>query len=124
MKFDDSLENQDSQQLQVLIYLIPVLGFFPAIWSLYRQQNSASPVDRQQRNASRLAVLLTSGWFIGYMLLGAGANLSDTHALPLLIAASLLTSGYFLVNLWLMIRLWQRKPIRLPGISALGDRLL
>uniref|UniRef100_A0ACD5GVH4 Uncharacterized protein n=1 Tax=Desertifilum tharense IPPAS B-1220 TaxID=1781255 RepID=A0ACD5GVH4_9CYAN len=41
-----------------------------------------------------------------------------------MLTSSLLTSGYFLINFWLMVRLWQRKSTRLPGVSHLSDRVL
>ncbi len=118
MKPADSFENQDLNHLQLFVYLIPVLGFFPALWTLYRRQ-----AGREKMAASRLAVLLATGWLFGYMLLGTGAGAIDSLALPLLVLSSLLTSGYFLINIWLMVRLWRRKSIWLPGISRLGDRL-
>ncbi len=114
----ESFENQDFKRLQLFMYLVPIVGFFPALWTLYRGQG-----NRQQKNISRLVVTLALGWLFGYIVLGAGATVADSAALPLLISSSLLTSGYFLVNLWLMVRLWQRKPLRLPVISKLGDRL-
>jgi hypothetical protein len=117
----DLYQERALNRLQIFVALIPVVGFLPALWTLYRQQGSP-----EVRNASRLAVTLTTGWLLGYLLLGAGAKLSadsPVSALSMLILSSLLTSGYFLTNLWLMLRLWQRKPLRLPGISALGDRL-
>jgi hypothetical protein len=118
MKQTDPLESSDLNRLQILVYLIPVVGFFPSLWTLYRQEQ-----DGAKRNASRLAVTLSLGWIVGYILLGAGAQTVDSATLPLLILASLLTSGYFLANIWLMVRLWQGKPVRLPGISQVGDRL-
>ena len=117
----DLYKERDLDRLQIFITLIPVLGFLPALWTLYRQQGSL-----EVRNASRLAVTLTTGWLLGYLLLGAGAELSASSTisnLSLLILASLLTSGYFLTNFWLMLRLWQRRSLRLPGISQLSDRL-
>jgi hypothetical protein len=118
MKNIDRFRTQDLNHLRMFIYLVPVVGFFPAVWTLYRRRGS-----REQRAASRLAVTLALGWLFGYLLLGAGSQTSDTLALPLLITSSLLTSGYFLVNIWLMVRLWQRQSLRLPGLSRLGDRL-
>jgi hypothetical protein len=112
----DPLESEDLDRLQILICLIPVLGFFPSLWLLYRQEGG-----RAQRNASRLAVTLAMGWVLGYGLLGTGAEI--TGGVPLLILSSLLTSGYFLANIWLMVRLWQGQSIRLPGISSLSDRI-
>jgi hypothetical protein len=112
----DPLERDDLDRIEILIYLVPVLGFFPALWTLYRQDGG-----RARQNASRLAVTLAMGWLVGYALLGAGSAATDS--LPLLIMSSLLTSGYFLTNIWLMVRLWQGQAIRLPGISRLSDRI-
>jgi len=126
MKQSDPLESEDLDRLQIFIYLIPVVGFFPALWTLYRQAKGESlegASERARQNASRLAVTLAMGWIVGYALLGAGVQAADSLTLPLLIVSSLLTSGYFLVNIWLMVRLWQGQAIRLPGISRLGDRI-
>lgn len=114
----DPFANQDLQRLLIFIYLIPVLGFFPALWTLYQRRGS-----RDQREASRLVVTLSLAWLLGYLLLGLGAQTADSLTAPLLIMSSLLTSGYFLANIWLMVCLWQRKPLRLPGITRLSDRL-
>jgi hypothetical protein len=38
--------------------------------------------------------------------------------------SGVLTSGYFLVSVWLMFRLWQRKPLRLPGISHVAEQVV
>jgi len=114
----EPFENEDFKRLQLFLYLVPVVGFFPALWTLYRGKGT-----RQQKNISRLVVTLALGWLLGYILLGAGANASESLSLPLLITSSLFTSGYFLVNLWLMVQLWRRKALRLPIVSKLGDRL-
>jgi ABC-type protease/lipase transport system fused ATPase/permease subunit len=126
MKQSELLESEDLDRLQIFIYLIPVLGFFPALWSLYRQTGRRSLADNSERsrqNASRLAVTLAMSWIIGYAMLGAGAQAEESLTLPLLVTSSLLTSGYFLVNIWLMVRLWKGQAIRLPGISRLSDRI-
>lgn len=118
MKSVDPYGTQELRRIQTFIYLIPVLGFFPALWALYQRQGS-----REQLAICRMAVVLATGWLLGYMLLNAGTQAVDSSALPLLILSSLLTSGYFFVNIWMMVRLWHRKSVRLPGISSLGDRL-
>jgi hypothetical protein len=118
MRNVDRFGTQDLKRLQTFIYLVPVVGFFPALWTLYRRRGS-----KEQRAVSRLAVTLAMGWLFGYLLLQAGARSTDSLMLPLLLTSSLLTSGYFLVNVWLMVRLWQRKAVWLPGISQIGDRL-
>ena len=111
----DSLENQDIQHLKLFLYLLPVFGFFPALWTLYRHKGT-----RQERSLSRLAIKLSLGWLVAYFLLGAGATTSESLQVPLLLTSSLLTSGYFLVNLWMMVQLWRRKTIELPLLGRVG----
>jgi hypothetical protein len=112
---DLDFENQDIQHLKLFLYLMPVFGFFPALWTLYRHQGT-----RPERALSRLVIKLALGWLVAYFLLGFGATTSDSLQVPLLITSSFLTSGYFLVNLWLMVRLWQRKAIALPFFGRAG----
>jgi hypothetical protein len=116
MKEVDPLENSDLQRLQLFVYLVPVLGFFPAIWTLYRRQGT-----REQQAVSRLSVTLAFGWLLGYILLSTGAQTSEFLTLRLLFLNTLLTSGYFLVSIGLMARVWQRKSVRLPGISRVAE---
>ena len=116
MKELDPLENSDLNRLQLFIYLVPVLGFFPALWTLYRRQGS-----REQQAVSRLSVTLAFGWLLGYILLSAGGQTFEFWTLRLLFMNTLLTSGYFLVSVGLMVRLWQRKSPRLPGISRIAE---
>jgi hypothetical protein len=106
-------------RLTLFIYLIPVFGFFPAWWALYNRKQ-ATP---EQRSVSRLAVTLALIWLSGYILLETGARGSDLPNLSLLVTSSLLTTTYFAVNFGLMLRLWKRQPVRLPGISTISDRL-
>lgn len=115
---NDSLTGAEARRFQLFWYLVPVVGFFPALWTLYYRQGG-----KQRQDLSRTVVTLTIAWLLGYVLLGIGAETSDSFALPLLVTNSLLTSGYFVTNLWLMVRLWQRKSVRLPIISKVGDRL-
>ena len=104
---------------QLLVYLIPVIGFFPSLWTLYRRQGS-----REQLATSRLSITLAFTWFLGYLLLATGAETSEFFGLRLLILNSFLTSGYFLVSVWLMFRLIQGKSHRLPGFSRFAERVL
>lgn len=113
-----SIDNDDLKRLKMFIYLVPVVGFFPALWTLYRSRSS-----REERSVSRLVVTLSLAWILSVTLLRTGAETVDAAALPLMITSTLLTSGYFVANLWLMVRLWQRKRLKLPVLSRLGDRL-
>ena len=117
MKNVEPTENYDLNHLQLFFYLIPVLGFFPSLWTLYQGDKA------EQLKVSRLSVTLASSWLIGYLLLGTGAEASEYLSLRLLILNTFLTSGYFLVSMMLMIRLYQRKPLRVPGFSLLATQL-
>lgn len=116
MKKVDPLDNQDLKHLQLFLYLMPVIGFFPALWTLYRRQGT-----QEQQRISRLSVTLAFGWLLGYILLLSGAQASEFWSLRLLFMNAMLTSGYFVVSVGLMMRLWQRKLPRLPGISQIAE---
>jgi cellulose synthase/poly-beta-1,6-N-acetylglucosamine synthase-like glycosyltransferase len=103
----------------LLLYLIPVFGFFPSLWTLYRHQGS-----REQLAVSRLSITLCFTWMLGYFLLSSGAATSNFLAIRLLILNSFFTSGYFLVSIWLIFRVIQGKSYRLPGLSSFAERIL
>ena len=133
MKNFEPVDNPDLKHLQLFIYLIPIIGFFPALWTLYRDgkqpTESSDPMkphqdSREQLTVSRLSVTLAGSWLLGYLLLGTGAEMSEFLTLRLLLLNTLLTSGYFLVTFWLMVRLWQRKSPRLPGFSSFAERVV
>lgn len=121
MKEPDPIENRELQRLQLFVYLVPVFGFFPALWTLYRRQGT-----REQQSVSRLSITLAFSWLFGYLLLaaGAGAQTSEFWTLRLLFMNSLLTSGYFLVSIGLMVRVWQRKQPRLPWMTRIAEKTL
>jgi hypothetical protein len=104
------------KQLQLFIYLIPVVGFFPALWTLYRRQGS-----REQQIASRLSVTLALSWLLGYSLLVWQWDMPQLWTLRLLLINGLLTSSYFGVSIWLMVRIYQGKSPRLPGMSKIAE---
>ncbi|MBO1047943.1 MAG: hypothetical protein HEQ10_09375 [Dolichospermum sp. DEX182a] len=110
-------KDTDISKTQLILYLIPIIGFFPSLWTLYQRQGS-----RQQVTASRLSITLAFIWMLGYLLLTTGAA-TDFLTLRLLILNSFLTSGYFLVSVCLIFRVIQGKSSRLPGFSNLAERL-
>lgn len=103
----------------LFFYLIPIIGFFPSLWTLYRGRGS-----REQLAVSRLSITLAGSWLLGYLLLGFGAETSEFLTLRLLVLNTLLTSGYFLVSIWLIVRLSSHKSVRLPGFSRWAERVL
>lgn len=112
-------EDKVASRKLLLLYLIPVIGFFPSLWTLYRHQGS-----REQMAVSRLSITLGFTWMLGYLFLSTGAATSDFFALRLLILNSFFTSGYFLLSVWLILRIIQGKSYRLPGLSSLSQRIL
>ncbi|MFM6191852.1 MAG: hypothetical protein ACKPEN_13635 [Planktothrix sp.] len=119
MKTHDPFENPEQERLQLFVYLIPILGFFPALWTLYRHQGT-----RQQQAVSRLVIVLAFSWLTGLLLLEVGYHNAESFTLAMLLTSSLLTTSYFIVSLGLMIRVWKRQPIWLPGLSRIAEKEL
>ena len=119
MKDIESADNPTFKRLYLLVYLIPIFGFFPALWTLYRRQG-----NREQLTVSRLSVTLAGSWLLGYLLLGTAGEMSEFLTLRLLLLNTLLTSGYFIVSIWLMVSLYSRQSPRLPGFSRFAERIL
>ncbi len=115
-------ERDALERLETFLYLTPVIGLVPSIWALYRRQR-----DRRQLAACRLSILLALMWLSAYLSLDVGADLagaSTSLALRLLFLNGLATSSYFIASVWLMVLLWQKKSVRLPGFSALAERMV
>lgn len=119
----DVFENRSLKRLLLFIYLVPIFGVVPAIWTLNRRDS-----DRKQREVSRVAILVGLAWLLGTLCLTSGVAIANTeHAqgmgISLLLFNSLLTSGYFLNNFWLMIRVWRRQSLDLPGLKRISKYL-
>ncbi|HEY9887605.1 MAG TPA: hypothetical protein V6D02_04340 [Candidatus Obscuribacterales bacterium] len=106
------------ETLKLLIYLVPIFGFFPALWSLYLKQGTP-----REATVSKTAVTLALAWVVVYGLTAAGSQATDLLGTRLLVTSLLTTTGYFVTNLWLMVRLLQGGSVRLPGLSKISDRL-
>jgi len=105
---------------QLALYLMPIVGTIPALWTLSRGQGTP-----QQRSLSRLSILLALSWLIAYSLLGIGSNMtaSAVWSVRFLYLDALITSGYFLSCLALLIRLGRGTSPKLPGLSTLANQL-
>jgi hypothetical protein len=120
MNKPDPFGEQKLKQLELFIYLLPIVGSIPALWRLYSKQGS-----REQQIVSRFSVTLTLIWLITYSLLWAGAaQTSELTTLRILYFNGLFTSGYFLVCIGLMVRLWQGKLPRLGSISRVAEKIV
>ena len=97
------------RHLKLWIYLLPVVGVVPAIWTLYKSHpNDGSNVveHREQKKVSRLSLNLVLIWLISYSSLSLGAaNTTGIIAFRLLFANTILTTAYFVACTVLMSRL-------------------
>jgi len=117
MNNQSSSSRNIEQYLKLWIYLLPVVGVIPAIWTLSRTKSNTvtksenfaledSAILRQQQKASRLAINLMVIWLTSYALFSLGAaNVSDIMSFRLLYTNAIITTGYFLTCTWLMSRL-------------------
>lgn len=106
-------------RLKLFFYLVPVFGLLPALWGLYRRPSAS----RDERQVWRTVVALGILWLLGQTLLNGAGGEGEVAPVSLQLISSLLTSGYFAAHIWLMVQLWQRRPVRLPGLQALVRRL-
>jgi hypothetical protein len=101
----DPFGDKKLNRLQLMLYLIPFLGAIPSAWTLYRGVGNG-----EQRQISRLSINLTLGWLLFYAFLGTGATFTDqTLSFRFLYLNSLLTSGYILLSLGIILKIWQKK---------------
>ncbi|MEY2977678.1 MAG: hypothetical protein ACO3NK_08900 [Prochlorotrichaceae cyanobacterium] len=115
---------REQTRLQSILYLIPFAGFVPAIWTLYRSSPRGDRSRRRGREAAQLAVSTGGVWAIATVLLTLGGSSGENIGINTLVLASLLTSGYFLTNVWLMTQVLRRQRVYLPGLSEVGQRLM
>jgi hypothetical protein len=111
--------SHSSSPIELILYLIPIIGFFPSLWTLYHRQGS-----QEQLATCRLSITLAISWVLGYLFLATGAASLDFVAVRLLILNSFLTSGYFLVSLWLVFLIVRRKSRRLPGLNYFAEKVI
>jgi hypothetical protein len=105
MSNSDPFQERKLEKLQLIIYLIPVLGCIPSAWTLLKSQKTS-----EELSVSRLSIRLTLIWSIAYSLLWFSSfQTSEFLSLRLLYLNGLVTSGYLVACLGLMFRIWQQK---------------
>lgn len=119
---EDVLTSPTLSRLLLYTYLVPVFGMIPAAWTLTRRKS-----DRHHRHISRLAMTLGLTWILGSLLFSTSLGIMDDNAVSAQIWVTLFnsvfSSSYFVVTLWLMLRLGQRQRIELPGFSSVAKHL-
>lgn len=111
-------QNRMQRHLQLWIYLLPVVGVVPAIWTLYRTKSNSLNADRDRSSCqaalhrqkiSRLSINLSLVWLGSYLLCSWGAgNASEILSFRLLYANAIITTGYFVTCTYLMSRLGKK----------------
>ena len=110
------LKEERLNQIKLFIYLVPVVGLIPALWTLLLDNDSPASAKR----VSRLSVNLAIAWLIAYALLWLGASQSsEVVSFRLLYLNTLLTSVYFIACFLMMLTVWRGK---LPSKSGASRR--
>ncbi|MEN9217354.1 MAG: hypothetical protein Q6K90_08520 [Gloeomargarita sp. HHBFW_bins_162] len=108
----------DTTRLRLLFYLLPVVGLAPAVWNLFTNASRS----RVERDLSRSVITITGLWLVVYALCGSLAQ-HESLGVPALVVNSMMTSAYFVVQVWLMVRLWRGQFPKIPGLAQLARRL-
>lgn len=97
------------RHLELWIYLLPIVGVIPSLWTLYRPKSKTlgyEEIYREQQKVSRLSISLVLLWLTSYSLLSLSAvNFSEVMSFRLLYTNAVITTGYFLTCTFLMTRL-------------------
>jgi hypothetical protein len=109
-------------RLLLFLYLIPVFGMVPALWTMtYRKS------DRRHRAISRLSLTLGLVWILGSVGFNTSLGLVGEDAVSaqvwMLLFNSVFSSGYFVACLGLMVRLWRKQGGDLSGFSEIAKYL-
>ncbi|QDZ39266.1 hypothetical protein FRE64_04555 [Euhalothece natronophila Z-M001] len=106
---------------KLTLYLIPIFGVIPALWQIYHSEQGTF----EERQVSRFAIVLALSWLITYSLLGVGGEVSPSliWSVRFLYLDALITSGYFITCLVLMIQTWRGNVPNLPAMKALANKL-
>ncbi len=106
----DILSSPTLNRLWLFVYLIPVFGMVPAVWTLLQHKG-----DRRYRAVSRTALATGGAWLIGCVIFSSAFSaMSESGAgtqVSLLLINGLFTSGYFLLSVGLMTRLLKRNAV-------------
>jgi hypothetical protein len=110
---NDPLKENKLKFLKLLIILLPIIGFVPALWTLYQSASTS-----EEKKVSRVSLGLGISWLIAYILLGIGAgNSSDLITFRLMYLNGLITSGYFIASVIFMFGIWRGKLPNFPQFN-------
>lgn len=105
---------EPTEKFRQSLYLLPIFGTIPAIWRLTRTEASSA-----NKQVSRTSITLAVAWAIVYFSCWQGSNLTEGVAsIRLLYTDALITTGYFGLCFWLMLRVWQGRSINILNLNS------
>jgi uncharacterized membrane protein YozB (DUF420 family) len=105
---------EPDEKLRLFLYLIPVFGAIPAIWTLTR--TNANPHHKQ---VSRTSLTLALAWLVFYLFCWQGSNwMGEIGSIRLLYSSALVTTGYFGANFWLILRMLRGRSINILNLYS------
>ncbi len=107
-KKKQELDSTISITQKAFIYscLIPVFGAIPALMALLSDRGS-----KQLKDVAQISLITVLVWLSGYAVLG------DSNQISQELLKATLTSGYFVLNVYLISRLAQGKKVSFPKSS-------
>ncbi|MGY6529407.1 MAG: hypothetical protein ACXITR_05710 [Cyanobacterium sp.] len=102
----DNYRQENLNKFWLSLYLMPIVGIFFALISVF----SKSENQFQTKKISRVSLRLGLSWLTIYSSLWLGSSFSnDLFSIRLMYLNGMFTTGYFLICLFFLIRLWGSK---------------
>ncbi|WP_069791178.1 hypothetical protein A5482_003935 [Cyanobacterium sp. IPPAS B-1200] len=102
----DNYRQENLNKFWLSLYLMPIVGIFFALISVL----SKSENQFKTKKISRVSLRLGLGWLTIYSSLWLGSVLTnDLFSIRLMYLNGMFTTGYFLVCLFFLIKLWGSK---------------
>ncbi len=103
---NNNYQENNLSKLQLSLYLMPILGTILALVNLL----SKKEMNYQNKKISRLSLQMGLSWLILYSSLWLGSSVTnDLFSFRLLYLNGMITTGYFLICLFFILRIWNNK---------------
>lgn len=114
---DQISRDSTKERIEMFFCLMPVFGLLPSAIALVRQRSS-----RKVRDVSQVAIALMLAWAIAYGAMGGVPAEGETLQVTAELMKATISSGYFVLCLYLMYRLYRHQAIALPSLKILAER--
>jgi hypothetical protein len=109
---------EPDEKFRFFLYLLPVFGAIPAIWTLTR--TNANP---QYKQVSRTSLTLALAWGIFYLSCWQSSNwIGEIGSIRLLYSSALITTGYFGLSFWLILRMLKGRSINILNLYSQSSK--